>query len=122
MAIAPPMASTFPYSLDSPPAPSVKVTRTLPVRATTKPSHMRGVGFSSKKRTEIKNTHKGWVVTKTTELATLVCSREVIQRAKCSASMSPAPTASVSWFLVNLKPRPSLKAKGRKNRAEKNMR
>jgi hypothetical protein len=39
-------------------------------------------------------THKGEVLTKTTELATVVYSRDEIQVAKCTARKMPARTAS----------------------------
>jgi len=61
----------------------------LPHIEKTNPIKIQRVNFSFKNIGEKIATHKGAVVTRTTELATLVYSRDVIQKAKWNAKKMP---------------------------------
>ncbi len=73
---------------------SAKPTIVLPSKATIKPINTRRGIRSRRIGAENIATHKGVVVTNTTELATLVYCREVIQVAKCNASNAPESSAN----------------------------
>ena len=83
---------------------SLNPTTTPPVRARTRPITAAVPIFSRNTSGESSATHSGVVVTRTTELATVVYSRDVIQVAKCSAKKTPESSAS------SHSPRPSARS------------
>jgi hypothetical protein len=80
--------------------PSIKVhvslnpTMMLPRITSTNPIQIKRVSGSFKVIGDNKATHKGVVATNTTELVTVVYSRDVIQAAKCKARHRPESKAS----------------------------
>jgi len=70
----------------------------LPNNEIIKPKAIQRVSFSFRKTGDNRATHNGAVVTKTTELATVVYSKEVIQVAKCEPRKTPARISSNQVF------------------------
>jgi hypothetical protein len=83
----------------------LKATTMLPSKATPNPNTIQRLFFSFKTSGDRRATHNGAVVTSTTELVTLVNSRDVTQKAKWKAKNRPERSISKiirrSMFLIS---------------------
>jgi hypothetical protein len=100
---------------------SLNPTKDPPKKANPIPTRMIREMRSSRKIGARRATHKGEVHTRTTELATVVYSRDVIQVAKCRAKKAPESKAyfhSLNWR-VKISSRCRRSTKGAKNKTAK---
>ena len=100
---------------------SLNPTMTLPSKATNKPMNIAFVILSLRNKGDRSATQRGAVVTNTTELATEVYSREVIQEAKWQARRKPDKMIKIQSFppILRISDRVFQIANGAMNKAAK---